>query len=197
MLKRKYRYMVLGFITVVIFSTINISLIKFNLLYQSNKNRIVTLKKESIITEEKEIENSNDFNQNNIISKEIQPVNSNWKIIIPKIKLEADISQGTSPQILEKYVGHFEDSSKFEGNIGLAAHNNTFFKNLKNIEIGDEIIYESEYGKKQYKVTFIQKIQETDWSMLTPTKENKITLITCVKNMPQLRLCVQATEIKN
>lgn len=197
MLKRKYRYMVLGFITVVIFSTINISLIKFNLLYQSNKNKIVTLKKESIITEEKEIENSNDFNQNNIISKEIQPVNSNWKIIIPKIKLEADISQGTSPQILEKYVGHFEDSSKFEGNIGLAAHNNTFFKNLKNIEIGDEIIYESEYGKKQYKVTFIQKIQETDWSMLTPTKENKITLITCVKNMPQLRLCVQATEIKN
>lgn len=195
MIKRKYRYIVLGFITIVIFSAINISLIKFNLLYQSNKNRIVTFKKESIITQENQINNSNNFNQNNIISKEIQPENSNWKIIIPKINLEANINQGTSPQILEEYVGHFENTSKFDGNIGLAAHNNTFFKNLKNVKIGDEIIYVSEFGNKQYKVTFIEKIQETDWSMLKQTKENKITLITCVKNMPQLRLCVQATEI--
>lgn len=195
MIKRKYRYIVLGFITIVIFSAINISLIKFNLLYQSNKNRIVTFKKESIITQENQINNSNNFNQNNIISKEIQPENSNWKIIIPQINLEANINQGTSPQILEEYVGHFENTSKFDGNIGLAAHNNTFFKNLKNVKIGDEIIYVSEFGNKQYKVTFIEKIQETDWSMLKQTKENKITLITCVKNMPQLRLCVQATEI--
>ena len=28
------------------------------------------------------------------------------------------------------------------------------------------------------------------------TKENKLTLITCIENMPEYRLCVQAVEIK-
>ncbi len=219
MLKRKYRYIVLGFITIILFSIVNVCLITFNLVYQSNKNRITILKKENILTEEKQITGSINLNQNNIISKEsqteiqsetqlkIQPQtqlkkesenqlqreleNSNWKIVIPKIGLEAKIEQGTNLHILEKYVGHFENTSKFNGNIGLAAHNNTFFKNLKNIEIGDKIIYISEFGNKKYTVTSIEKIQETDWSKLAQTKENKITLITCVKNMPQLRLCVQ------
>ena len=39
-------------------------------------------------------------------------------------------------------------------------------------------------------------IQETDWSFLEPTKENRITLITCVKEMPEFRRCVQAIEVK-
>lgn len=194
MFKRKYRYIVLGFITIVIFSLINISLIKFNLLYQLNKNRIVIVKKELVATEENQINKSNDLNQKNIISEK-QSQNSNWKIKIPIINLEAEICQGTTEQVLQKYVGHFENTSILDGNIGLAAHNNTFFKNLKNVKIGDKVIYISELGQKEYKVTLIEKISETDWSKLKQTQQNKITLITCVKNMPQLRLCVQATEV--
>ena len=37
-------------------------------------------------------------------------------------------------------------------------------------------------------------ILETDWSMLQETKENKLTLITCIKNRVNQRLCVQAVE---
>jgi len=40
-------------------------------------------------------------------------------------------------------------------------------------------------------------IEDTDWSYLQKTKENRITLITCVKNQPTKRLCVQGIEIKN
>ena len=35
-----------------------------------------------------------------------------------------------------------------------------------------------------------------DLSKIEETKENRITLITCVENMPEYRLCIQAEEIK-
>lgn len=197
-MKYRYKYVLLGFITIVIFSLINILLIKFNLLYQENKNKTVIIKTEKVTAETKDY-NAENLIQNNVISKEENSQNYNqnikWKIIIPNINLEAEIQQGTSLDVLEKAVGHFENTSFFYGNIGLAAHNNTFFKNLKNVKIGDKIIYESEYGKKEYKINTIEEIKDTDWSYLQNTQENKITLITCVKNMPHLRLCVQGSEI--
>lgn len=197
-MKYRYKYVLLGFITIVIFSLINVLLIKFNLLYQENKNKTVIIQTEKVAAETKDC-NAENLIQNNVISKEENSQNNNqnikWKIIIPNINLEAEIQQGTDLDVLEKAVGHFENTSFFYGNIGLAAHNNTFFKNLKNVKIGDKIIYESEYGKKEYKINTIEEIKDTDWSYLQNTQENKITLITCVKNMPHLRLCVQGSEM--
>lgn len=46
-----------------------------------------------------------------------------WKIEIPKINLVATIEEGTSEEVMNKYVGHFEDTEKWNGNVGLAAHN--------------------------------------------------------------------------
>ena len=45
-----------------------------------------------------------------------------------------------------------------------------------------------------YKVILSIVIEETDWSYLQETEENKITLITCISNQPSKRLCVQAVE---
>ena len=70
-----------------------------------------------------------------------------------------------------------------------------YFEKVKDLKAGDEIIYKTPYGKKKYKVELSKIIEETDWSYLQKTNENKITLITCVANKPQNRLCVQATEI--
>jgi LPXTG-site transpeptidase (sortase) family protein len=121
------------------------------------------------------------------------------KIIIQKINLEANVKEGSTDDILEEYVGHIEETSKYSGNVGLAAHNrgyeHSYFSRLNELEIGDLIIYESIFGTRTYKVDFIKKILDTDWSMLEDTNENKITLITCINNKINLRLCVQATEI--
>lgn len=46
-----------------------------------------------------------------------------WQIEIPKINLIAPIEEGTTEEIMNKYVGHFENTEKWIGNIGLAAHN--------------------------------------------------------------------------
>ena len=51
-------------------------------------------------------------------------------------------------------------------------------------EKGDIIEYQTKSETKKYKVTEIKKITETDIDVIRNTKENKITLITCVENKP-------------
>lgn len=123
-----------------------------------------------------------------------------WQIEIPKIDLVAPISDGTSQEVMLEYIGHFENTSIWNGNVGLAAHNRgypiNYFSRLKELKKGDKVVYKTKYGMRKYSVKTIVVIEDTDWSYLQKTKENKITLITCVANKPSQRLCVQAIEIK-
>lgn len=136
-------------------------------------------------------------NDNATILDETNKLN-NWYIQIDKIKLEAPIQEGISKEILDDYVGHFEESSKDFGNICLAAHNrgykNNYFGRLKELQEGDEIKYIYQGIEKTYIVTKHEIIENTDWSNLEPTKENSITLITCVENEPKYRRCIQGIE---
>lgn len=71
-----------------------------------------------------------------------------------------------------------------------------YFGKLKELQIGDEIIYKTKYGTKKYRVSIKTIIKDIDWSYLRNTEDNRITLITCVENRPELRRCIQALEIK-
>ena len=122
----------------------------------------------------------------------------NWYIEIPSINLKAPIAEGTDKDTLNTKVGHFNETDKTVGNVGLAAHNRgyeyNYFEKLKKLKINDEIIYKYENFEKKYLITKIEIIKNTDWSYLEETEKNKITLITCVENEPQYRRCVQAEE---
>ena len=123
---------------------------------------------------------------------------SKWYLEIPKINLKADIEEGTTKEIMENYIGHFEETSKDIGNVGLAAHNrgykNNYFKNLKTLKEGDSIFYTYQGITKEYLVTEHVIIKDIDWSYLENTEENIITLITCVENEPEYRRCIQGKE---
>lgn len=122
-----------------------------------------------------------------------------WKIEIPKINLFADISNGTTAEILNKFVGHFEETPVNYGNVVLAAHNRgyavNYFGRIKELEIGDKIIYSLNDIKRVYRVTEKTIIQDTQWDKLENTEDNRLTLITCVENRPELRRCIQAKEV--
>lgn len=124
-----------------------------------------------------------------------------WKLEIPKISLCAKISEGTTSKVMDKYIGHFMETSKDNGNVGLAAHNRgykvNYFSDLKKLEKGDLVIYTYKGKSQKYTVTSKEIIKDTDWSKLENSKVNKLTMITCVENKPEYRLCVQATEIEN
>ena len=146
---------------------------------------------EKKIAEFKQENNTNDENTNSI---EI----GNWYIEIPAISLKAPISETTNMEILNSYIGHFEETSLEKGNIGLAGHNrgyeHNYFENLKSVQIGDKIKYYYKDFQSTYTVDKTEIIENTDWSYLEKTEENKITLITCVENEPNYRRVVQATE---
>ena len=158
------------------------------------------------ITKEISTVSDNGFKDNNIEimketnSKEVIQTNEDiWQLQIPIIELIAPIREGTSQEIMLEFIGHFENTSTWDGNIGLAAHNRgypiNYFSRLKELKIGDEIIYKTEFGTKTYCVETIRIIEDIDWSYLQNTEDDRITLITCVENEPSKRLCIQGIRI--
>ena len=161
-----------------------------------------------------ETQNNNIINDENMLQmqEKIAFVNTNlkgqainkiedpsWMLEIPKINLKAPIVEGITEGALEKGIGHFDETSVLNGNICLASHNRAskgdFFKDLKKIELGDVIIYRKDNEEKKYIVQLVKEINETNWTYLENTQDNRITLITCIENAPEIRLCVQGVEI--
>lgn len=181
-------------LTTIIFLCMNFLIDKRNEynyeIQQINNSQKVIDKKEENSIEKEDIETA----QENIDTKK-------WQIEIPKISLIAPIENGTDSDILNQYVGHFDETQKVEGNIGLAAHNRgytvNYFARIKELEEGDEIIYIFGESQKIYKVIRNIQISDIDWSYLENTEENKLTLITCIENKPEYRRCVQAIEKKD
>lgn len=119
---------------------------------------------------------------------------------IEKINLNGAVKEGSTNEILRDYIGHIEETAKYDGNVGLAAHNRgnkySYFARINELEPGDEIVYTTKYGERKYIVDTKKEILETDWSNLEGTSDNRLTLITCIKNKVNQRLCVQAVQEK-
>ncbi len=152
------------------------------------------------IASEKFTNGTENTKQDEEIKKTEEKNNERWYLEIPKINLRADIKEGTTKEIMDDYIGHFEETTKEKGNVGLAAHNrgykNNYFQDLKKLKEGDIIFYNYQGRTIEYEVTKHVIIKDTDWSYLEETEENKITLITCVENEPEYRRCIQGEEIK-
>lgn len=122
------------------------------------------------------------------------------KLKIAKLNIEAEIKEGTALDTLASYIGHFKNTPLWDGNVALASHNRGsqfvhYFEGIHLLQEGDEIIYITNLGERRYSVYNTKEIESTDWSVTTDTEENILTLITCVANQPEKRLCVQAKEV--
>lgn len=117
---------------------------------------------------------------------------------ISSIGLSVSVYDGESNASMKKGLGHFSYTSAWDGNVGLCGHNggsSGYFEDLKDVEKGDKITYKTKYGTRTYKVTSIKKIDDDDFSdLLDDTTDNRLTLITCVRNQSTKRLCVIAKE---
>ena len=183
----------------------------FIFLYLKNKNSII---QSNLIKEADSIVNENIINCDAIKKSEeqkqieeceafsIEKISSDnnvlGKIKIPAINVEAPIKEGVTQDVLKESVGHFCDSSYWNGNVALASNNRGtyahYFEKINKLQINDEIIYQTKLGTRVYIVTEINQISENDLSVLEKSNKNILTLITCVKDKKNLRLCVQASE---
>ena len=157
------------------------------------ENSNITNNEES--KEEKNIEETETEKQ-----EKMEEIPYEWGISIPTINLKAQISEGTTKEVMDKYVGHFVDTGVIKGNICLGAHNRgypvNYFENIKSLNKNDLIFYKKEDKTYCFKVETVTVIKDTDWTYLEETEDNRITLITCVENEPDYRRCVQAVEVK-
>ena len=117
---------------------------------------------------------------------------------IPTLNLSVKVYQGTDSAQLAKGTGHFTNTSIWDGNVCVAAHNrgvNNHFGQIHTLDTGDRITLTTRLGTRTYAVTSVTKISETDNTMLTATADNCITLFTCVRDERPYRWCVRAVEI--
>lgn len=179
--------------TVCLLLTIFILMI-FYLIYSSISLAVISNKNSNMVYSRKvpiENQTQRQIVQANLVNK--------WRIQIPKLNLDAHIEEGTTDDILLRAVGHFENTSKWNRNVCLAGHNRgyqcNFFQKIKDLKVGDEIIYCTAQGKKVYQVQTNKVILETDWSYIENTKDDRITLITCEENRGEYRRCIQGVQV--
>lgn len=166
-----------------------------------------------LLGQAQKIINENVVNYNSETNPSVQSINENeifsakkieedgnivGMIEINKIALEAPIMDGTSQDVLKIAVGHFQNTSYWNGNVALASHNRGsyahYFENLYRLSVGDLITYKTKLGTRLYIVNEVNQVSENDLSVLNQTENNTLTLITCIKGKPDFRLCVKAAE---
>lgn len=163
----------------------NIKYIQDIVTNDENRNEFINLFKEN-----------HDLANEELLGIEINSEKALGILEISSINFKDIVLAGTTESALANGIGLFEHSNIYSKNVCLAGHNsNRFFANLHKAKLNDEIKYTSVLGTRQYKIDVIEQINDTDWNYLNETDENKITIITCVKGKPSLRLCVQGTEI--
>ena len=118
---------------------------------------------------------------------------------IPSRDIEVPILDSTSDLALNRGAGHVEGTALpgTVGNIAVAAHRDGFFRGLKDIQIGDEIELTTLDGQQTFVVSKLDIVDPYQVSVLDPTDEPVLTLITCypfyfVGSAPE-RFIVRAT----
>lgn len=117
---------------------------------------------------------------------------------IPAIGLTVKVYEGTDSKTLAKGAGHFEETSIWNGNVAVAAHNrgvNNHFGQLHTLEIGDAVTLTTKLGTRTYEVISVEKVNENDTSGLNPTTNDQITLYTCVRDQRDNRWKVVAVAV--
>ena len=100
---------------------------------------------------------------------------------IPHLRLEVPVLEGTDDWTLDRAVGHIEDTARpgSAGNSGIAGHRDGFFRGLKDVRVGDHLELETHAGLDEYRIERIWIVGPEDVSVLDPTPEPAITLVTC------------------
>ena len=100
---------------------------------------------------------------------------------IDKLDLKVPVYNGTDEINLNRGAGRIKGTAWIDspGNLGIAGHRDGFFRVLKDIELGDRIDMLTFQGKTEFVVSSITIVDPTDVSVLAPTDDSTITLVTC------------------
>ncbi|MCZ6871578.1 MAG: class D sortase [Gammaproteobacteria bacterium] len=100
---------------------------------------------------------------------------------VPSLGLEVPVFPGTGRVVLNRGAGRLEDTAApgTAGNIAIAGHRDGFFRPLKDIEVGAVLALRTLGGTQRFEVSEILIVDPLDLSVLDPSNEAMLTLITC------------------
>ncbi|MCM3740248.1 class D sortase [Oceanobacillus luteolus] len=100
---------------------------------------------------------------------------------IPKLEADLPIIEGTHEDELERGVGHYQGTAYPLQNeqIVLSGHRDTVFREMGELEIGDHLVVQMEYGDFTYEITETKIVSADDRTIIVPHHEEVLTLTTC------------------
>jgi len=103
------------------------------------------------------------------------------RLEIPRLGISAVVRAGSDARTLRLAVGPIPGTALpgEEGNVGLAAHRDTFFRRLGEIRADDEVRLVTADGTFTYRVQGTQVVNPSDVWVLNPTDAPALTLVTC------------------
>jgi len=100
---------------------------------------------------------------------------------IPRLDLEVPLYDKASDLHMDRGIARIDGTSQpgEAGNMGIAGHRDGYFRVLKDIKFGDELIVTSVNGPQTYRVEQLMIVDPSTVDVLDPTEETAITLVTC------------------
>lgn len=100
---------------------------------------------------------------------------------IPRLNFEVPLYDGASDLHMDRGIARIEGTAMPDesGNMGIAGHRDGYFRVLKDIKFGDEMIVSSSAGLKRYRVEQLMIVEPSAVEVLDPTDDTSITLVTC------------------
>jgi sortase A len=100
---------------------------------------------------------------------------------IPSIDMVLPLYDGTEEYNLTRGAGIIEGMAPFGsvGNTGLAAHRDGYFRSLKDVSVGDDILVETLDAEYRYRIAEILIVNPEDVYVLESSDRGQLTLVTC------------------
>lgn len=145
-------------------------------------SRIEVARNEHLLA--REIENAG--RQNPAVQAPLAPLPAPGALLgrveVPRVGVSAIVLEGTSSSVLAQGAGHVRGTAYpgGAGNVVIAAHRDSFFRNLRRIKVGDVVSLTTPAGRRSYAVRSIAIVTPDDLSVLAPGQGSAaLTLITC------------------
>ena len=102
------------------------------------------------------------------------------ELAVPRLHLSVMVFEGDDDGILRIGAGHIPTTPlpRQGGNVGIAAHRDTYFRPLRLIRRNDAISFKTPTGTLHYTVTKTEIVQPSDIQVLARSNQD-LTLVTC------------------
>jgi sortase A len=122
------------------------------------------------------------------------------RLEIPRVGVDVMVLSGADRATLRRSAGWLPETAQpgKAGNVAIAAHRDTYFRPLRQVQQGDEVQITTLDARYRYRVDWTAVVAPDDTSVLAPTGKPALTLITCypfyyVGEAPQ-RFVVRASQ---